>query len=136
MLSPKSLRGQDGSSITIQIPLTVRKRGGRKLIVAAVGQEQWASVRPRVDNTLIKAIARAYRWQQMLEQGACASAEDIAKTEKISASYVRRLLQLTLLSPALVEMVLDGRQPATMITANLLQHLPAEWNSQHYSWPG
>ena len=57
------------NTITIQVPLTVRKRGGRKLIVAPVGQEPWASARPRVDNTLVKAIARAYRWQQMLDQG-------------------------------------------------------------------
>ncbi|WP_287364779.1 hypothetical protein [Mesorhizobium sp.] len=81
----------NGSIITVEVPLTLRKRGGRKLIVAPVGQEQWASVRPRVDNTLVKAIARAYRWQQMLKQGAYESAEDIAKAKKISASYVNRL---------------------------------------------
>jgi hypothetical protein len=124
-----------GSTITIQLPLTVRKRGGRKLIVAPVGQEPWASARPRVDNTLIKAIARAYRWQQMLERGTCASAEDIAKAEKISASYVNRLLGLTLLSPAIVEMVLDGRQPATMTAPDLLQPLPAQWDAQHCLLP-
>ncbi|TIL81974.1 MAG: hypothetical protein E5Y81_00530, partial [Mesorhizobium sp.] len=108
----------------------LRKRGGRKLIVAPLGQEQWASARPRVDNTLVKSIARAYRWQQMLKHGAYASAEDIAKAEKISASYVNRLLQLTLLSPAIVEMVLDGHQPATMTTADLLQPFPAQWHAQ------
>lgn len=124
-----------GSTITIQLPLTLRKRRGRKLVVAPVSQEQGASARPRVDNTLIKTIARAYRWQQMLEQGECASAEDIAKAEKISASYVNRLLQLTLLCPAIVEMVLDGRQPATMTTGELFGRMPAEWNSQHCSWP-
>ena len=119
-----------GSTITIQVPLTVRKRGGRKLIVAPVGQEQSASTRPRIDNTLVKAIARAYRWQQMLERGVCASAEDIAKAEKISASYVNRLLQLTLLSPAIVEMVLDGRQPAMMATRELFQATQVEWDEQ------
>ncbi|PZV35957.1 hypothetical protein [Mesorhizobium kowhaii] len=53
-----------GSTLTIQLPLKVRKRGGRKLIVAPVGQEPWTFARPRVDNTLVKAIARAYRWQE------------------------------------------------------------------------
>lgn len=122
--------GSDTNIITVQVPLTLRKRGGRKLIVAPVGQERWASARPRVDNTLVKAIARAYRWKQMLKQGAYASAEDIAKVEKISASYVNRLLQLTLLSPAIVETVLDGHQPATMTTADLLQPVPAQWHAQ------
>ncbi|WP_287322158.1 hypothetical protein [Mesorhizobium sp.] len=98
----------NGSIITM---LTLRKRGGRKLIVAPVCQEKWASARPLVDNTLVKAIARAYCWQQTLKQGAYASAEDIAKAEKISASYVNRLLQLTLLSPAIVETVLDDTNP-------------------------
>ncbi|WP_258117161.1 hypothetical protein [Mesorhizobium onobrychidis] len=69
--------------------MTLRKRGGRKLIVAPVGQEQCA-----------------------------------AKAETISHSYVNRLLQLMLLSPAIVETVLDGRQPATMTTADLLQPVP------------
>ncbi|RWP21016.1 MAG: hypothetical protein EOR01_17435 [Mesorhizobium sp.] len=120
----------NASTITIDVPLTLRKRGGRKLIVAPLGQEQWASARPRVDNTLVKSIARAYRWQQMLKHGAYASAEDIAKAEKISASYVNRLLQLTLLSPAIVETVLDGHQLATMSTADLLQPVPAQWHAQ------
>lgn len=120
----------NGSIIIIEIPLTLRKRGGRKLIVAPVGQEQWDSARPRVDNTLVKSIARAYRWQQMLKQGGYASAEDIAKAEKISASFVNRLLQLTLLSPAIVEIVLDGHQPPTMTAADLLQRLPVQWTAQ------
>ncbi|TIT01150.1 MAG: hypothetical protein E5W72_02105 [Mesorhizobium sp.] len=63
--------------------------------LSTAGQERWASARPGVYNTLVKSIARAYRWQQMLKQGAYGSAEDIAKAEKISASYVNRLLQLT-----------------------------------------
>jgi hypothetical protein len=75
-----------GNTITIQLPLTVRKRGGRKLTVSPVGQESWAPARPRVDSRLVKAISRAYRWQRMLEEGSCASAEGIAKAEKISAS--------------------------------------------------
>jgi hypothetical protein len=82
--------------------------------------------------TAIKAIARAYRWQQMSESGDYASADDIAKAEKISASYINRLLQLTLLSPAIVEMVLDGRQPAMMNTPDLLQPLPAQWHAHHH----
>ena len=67
----------------------------------------------------------------MLEQGSCASAEDIAKKEKISVSYVNRLLQLTLLSPAIVEIILNGQQPATISTVDLLRHFPAEWNAQN-----
>ena len=109
--------------------MNIRKRGGRKVVMAPQGTTiNWP--RPRVDSTLVKAIARAYRWQRMLKGGAYSSADDIAFAEKISASYVNRLLQVTLLSPALVEMILDGRLPATMTTRDLFQPLPVPWEAQ------
>jgi hypothetical protein len=49
----------DGKTITIHIPITFRKRGGRKLVVTPDGAE-WAP-RPRVDNAMVKALARAFR---------------------------------------------------------------------------
>ena len=119
----------DGTRLTVRVPMKIRRRGGRKVVLAPQGTVI-NSPRPRVDSTIVKAIARAYRWQRMMEQGAYATAEDIAHSEKISASYVNRLLQLTLLSPALVEMVLEGRQPATMTTRNLIEPLPALWDAQ------
>jgi hypothetical protein len=125
----------DGSRLTVKLPLIVRKRGGRKVVVAPQ-REVINSPRQRVDSTLVKAIARAYRWQAMLEEGAYSSAEDIAFAEKISASYINRLLQLTLLSPALVEIVLDGRQLATMTTRDLFQPLPELWDAQQHTLLG
>lgn len=120
---------EDGCTITIVLPLTVRKRGGRKLVVSPADEEQWVLSTPRKETTLIKAIARANRWQQLLQSGDYATAEDIAKPEKISASYISRMLQLTLLSPAIVEMVLDGRQSAAMTTTDLMP-MSAEWRGQ------
>ena len=49
----------DGETITVHIPMTFRKRGGRKLVVTPDGAE-WAP-RPRVDNAMVKALARAFR---------------------------------------------------------------------------
>ena len=57
----------DGETITVHIPLTFRKRGGRKLVVTPDGAE-WAP-RPRVDNAMVKALARAFRWRKMLDDG-------------------------------------------------------------------
>ncbi len=119
----------DGTRLRVRVPMNIRRRGGRKVVVAFQGTVI-NSPRLRVDSTLVKAIARAYRWQAQLEQGTYATAQDIALSEKISASYVNRLLHLTLLSPALVEMVLEGRQPATMTTRDLIQPLPARWDAQ------
>ena len=57
----------NGETITVHIPLTFRKRGGRKLVVTPDGAE-WAP-RPRVDNAMVKALARAFRWRKMLDDG-------------------------------------------------------------------
>jgi hypothetical protein len=99
---------------TVRIPLTFRKRGGRKLVIVPPGADQWAPPRPRVDNTIVKAIARAFRWRKLLETGAHTTVAEIAAAEKINASYVGRVLRLTLLSPEIVEAFLDGRQPADL----------------------
>ncbi len=71
----------DGETITVHIPLTFRKRGGRKLVVTPDGAE-WAP-RPRVDNAMGKALARAFRWRKMLDKGEYATIEDLARARRI-----------------------------------------------------
>ena len=61
---------------------------------------------------MVKAIARAFRWRDMLESGEYATIREIADAEKINESYVGRVLRLTLLAPDIVEAILGGRQPA------------------------
>ena len=70
----------------------------------------WAP-RPRVDNAMVKALARAFRWQRMLDEGVCGTIEELAKREKVNRGYMSRVLRLTLLAPDIVEAILDGRQP-------------------------
>lgn len=119
----------DNTAITIRVPLALRRRGGRKMVVAPEGSV-WVPPRPRVDSTLVKALARAFRWRKLLETGVYATFEDVAAAEKINASYVGRVLRLTLLAPDIVEAILDGRQPAEITLAVLLKQFPAEWGQQ------
>ena len=70
----------------------------------------WAP-RPRVDNAMVKALARAFRWRKMLDTGVHATLEDLARAKGVAPSYVSRVLRLTLLAPDIVEAILDGRQP-------------------------
>ena len=86
----------------------VRQRRGRKLVITPDGETQ--RPRRRIDSALVKAIARAHRWQRMLENGDYSSLTDLAAAEKINLSYMSRVLRLTLLAPELVEAILDGRQ--------------------------
>ena len=118
----------DGDTITVHIPLTFRKRGGRKLVVTPDGAP-WAP-RPRVDNAMVKALARAFRWRRMLDEGVHATLEDLARAKGVNATYVSRILRLTLLAPEIVEAILDGRQPVELQLDDLLEGFPLLWEEQ------
>ena len=46
----------------------LKRRSGRKVIIAPDGSDAWAPAKPRPDETLIRALARAHRWKRMLEE--------------------------------------------------------------------
>jgi hypothetical protein len=119
----------DGSRLTVRLPLAIRKRGGRKAVVAPQGAVV-NPPRPRVDSTLVKAIARAYRWQRMLEEGTYASMRDLAAAEKISPTYISRLIRLTLLAPRLVEAALDGTLLGPVSEHWFSQQVASTWDQQ------
>ena len=83
------------------------------------------------DTTLVKALARAFRWRRMREMGRYGTIGKIAAAEKINDSFVSRLLRLTLLAPNIVEVILDGRQPYGMTLPGLMEPFPVEWERQH-----
>ena len=117
--------------LTVQIPLTVRRRGGRKVMIAPDGTEApVVGVATRIDSTLVKALARAFRWRRMLESGVVSTVGEIAVREKINKSYVSRVLRLTLLAPQIVEAILDGRQAAEMTLPRLMKAFPVGWGEQ------
>ena len=124
----------DGETITVHIPLTFRKRGGRKVVVTPDGAE-WAP-RPRVDNAMVKALARAFRWRKTLDTGVYATIDDLANTKGIGKTYVSQVLRLTLLAPEMVDAILDGRQPAELQLDDLLAGFPLEWVGQRTAIAG
>ena len=83
-----------------------------------------------IDNTLVKAIARAFRWQAMLDNGTYGCIKDIARAERINGSFVSRVIRLALLAPDIVELVLAGRQPAALTLKGLMAPFPVEWERQ------
>ena len=88
------------------------------------------SVCRRIDNAMVKAIARAFRWRDMLESGEYATIREIANAEKINETYVGRVLRLTLLAPDIVEAILNGRQPTQLQLDGLMRRFPVVWNEQ------
>lgn len=116
-------------TVTIHVPFRLVKRGGRKEMQLPEGAAQAR----KPDNTLVKALARAFRWKRMLETGEFANIAELAKREGIAAPYLTRVLRLTLLAPDIVEVILDGRQRACLTLETLREPAPAEWQEQ-LSW--
>jgi hypothetical protein len=114
------------NTITVRVPFRVVKRGGRKEVQLPEG----ASIPRRTDNTLVKALARAFRWKRMIESGEFASISELAAKEGIAFTYMARLMRLSLLAPDMVDAIVDGRQPANVTLANLMDPVPLEWKEQ------
>jgi hypothetical protein len=113
-------------TVTLHVPFRVVKRGGRKEMQLPDGAAQPR----RTDSTLVKALARAFRWKRMLESGEFATIAELAKREGIAPSYMTRVLRLTLLSPEIIEAVLDGMQGAEVTLARVLEPFPSKWAAQ------
>ena len=121
----------DGRSITVRVPISIRRRGGRKLVLSPDRANVTTAPRHRrIDSAMVKAIARAFRWREILEKGECSTIREIAIGEKINESYVGRVLRLTLLAPDIVETILGGRQPAGLQLDSLMKRFPVEWRAQ------
>ena len=118
---------QEPAVVTIKVPFAMRKRGGRKLVLAPDGAPVPPAA-PHVDSTLVKAIARAFRWQKLLETGHYATIKEIARAERINPSYASRVLRLTLLAPTTVEAILDGRAAAAPTLAETMGYF--RWNGR------
>lgn len=118
-------------TVTLHVPFRVVKRGGRKEMQMPDGATQPR----RTDNSLVKALARAFRWKRMLESGEFATIAELAEREGIAASYMTRVLRLTLLAPDIVEAVLDGRQGPEVTLTQVLEPFPLTWQhqAQHFS---
>ena len=113
-------------TLTIHVPIKFTVRGGRKTIVS----DSVAAPRAlRTDNALLKALARANRWRQQIENGEYASITELAKAARVNESYACRLLRLTLLAPSIVIDILNGRQ-SEITLKQVVKPFPIEWDEQ------
>lgn len=117
------------TSITVRVPLEIRHRRGRKTVVTPL-TDGAAPVTTRADPALVKALARAFRYQRMLDEGRYASISEMAAGETIDRGYLGRLLRLTALAPDVIEAILDGRQPDDLGLPQLMKPLPGDWGRQ------
>ena len=71
-----------------------------------------------------EALARAWRWRRLLDAGVYSSVTEIAEAEKISKSYVSRILRLALLAPDIVAAILGRWADQRVMLERLERPLP------------
>ena len=124
---------EEGDHLVFRIPLTFKRRGGRKEIISLGCQTSEPSPPCRSNKPLVVAIARAHRWKELIESGRYASVAEMAAAMGMDASYVARILRLSLLAPDIVESIMRGDEPSGLSLARLLD-IPPYWTEQRKKW--
>ena len=120
-----------GSAVTF-VPLTIKRRHTRKLLIAPPGQED-AKVRSSFDLPMIRTIGKAFYWQKLLDSGEVANATELARQLKLEPGWVAEVLRLTRLAPDIVQAILDGRQPRHLnlhAVRGRQADVPVDWDEQ------
>ncbi len=120
----------DNQGIVVNVPLRMKKRGGRREVILP---QAFASDKPMHQShqeALVLALARAHRWQALLEDGKFASVSELAREIGLDVSFAARLLRLTLLAPDIIEAILMGEEPSGLSLTMLTKHLPVTWEEQ------
>jgi hypothetical protein len=125
-MGPARVR-RDGEAIIIDIPMTFRRRSGRKEIILPPGA---TAAPPRSTGPLALALARAFRWQEMIESGEAVSNSDLGRRLKIDQSFIARTVRLASLAPDIVEAILDGQEPDEASLRRLRREVPLLWAEQ------
>lgn len=123
-----------GVKLTTVIPVRIRRHGGRKRVLPAPSAANTATEH---NPPLLTALAKAFHWQRLLDEGIVRSGSEIARREGLHPTSVNELLRLTLLAPVLVQAILAGRQPKTLSLQWLKNHeLPSAWDEQRALFAG
>ncbi len=119
------------SKIIVYVPLNLRTWGGKKVIVGPKGQDlRTLELETRKDEKLLKALGRAYRWHTWILTGKYATVQEMAEKQKINKSYMQRMMRIMQLSPKLIEIILDGQQPAGFALRDIEQTFSPLWSEQ------
>ncbi len=113
---------------TISLPIQFKRRAGRREIILPASGKTAASAVP--NHVFLLTLARAFRWKDLLETGKFLSVKALAEAVGLERSYVGRLLNLTLLSPKIVETIVGGDEPDGLAIATLRQGVPVRWEEQ------
>jgi hypothetical protein len=128
-MSPKPTLSLADGQMVCTVPLALKKRGGRKTAILAPNSAEEPGC-GSCNAVLVTAIARAFRWKRLLDEGKFTTISALAHATGQDASYVMRLLRLTLLAPDIIEAIIEGREPSGVSLERLTKTLPLGWGEQ------
>lgn len=123
--------------VTVRVALNIRRPPGRKIVVTPVSESGEAATRATLhhaDPALIKALARAFRYQRLLDERRYASITEMAAAEQIERGYLGTLLRLTLLAPDVIEAALEGSGHIELSSLIVTSTIPLVWADQRASF--
>ena len=113
----------ENGNVKITIPMSFRSCAGRKRIVTPDSETSFTD--PMITN-----IARAFRWQTLIDEGKFSNVHELARAISKDDAYVSRIIRFTLLAPDIIHAVLAGKINKSISTEKLKQSLPPMWEDQ------
>ena len=121
-----------GETIEVHVPMEFKVRGGRKKIILPPDANTTPDVGPQ--RPLVVALARAFRWQELLDTGQAGCIAELARKYDVDRSYIGQILKLTSLAPDIVEAILAGNEPSGLSLGTLRGGVPMAWDKQREGW--
>jgi site-specific DNA recombinase len=119
-MAQEQIRAASECDLTLDLPLTIRRRGVETKLVIADARDP----SPLPDPGLIKSVAQARAWFAEMRKGKACSVRELARRYNTDPGNVSQTLPLVFLAPDIVEAIVDGRQPLDL-TATRLKHMPS-----------
>jgi len=121
----------EGNVISVLVPIKIKHYGGKKLILLPKDAQMTAPQEaPKPNETLVKALAKAYYWQNLIDTGRYKSIDDMSRQRKINSSYMSRILCLNQLAPQIKKAIFDGTQPRQLSLQDMQTTFPDIWDEQ------
>ena len=122
--------GTGDHGLVVDVPLKLKKRAGRKEVILSDALSDGTVERMPHQEALVVALARAHRWQKLLDEGKFRSVSDLAREIGLDVSFAARLLRLTVLAPDIIEAILMGEEPSGLSLTMLTKQMPVIWTEQ------
>ncbi|MGV1045318.1 LacI family transcriptional regulator [Limnohabitans sp.] len=123
------IQNNNDGSVTISIPMKISRYSGRKQIVVPKTIAPQGSFDSSATPMQI-ALAKGHLWKSILESGRVESIRQLAKREKVDNSHIGKMINMTTLSPLIVQGILDETLPPEITLFDLAQNTPVSWDEQ------